>query len=56
MFSPLVVLLGYLVTVVEVTLEKVIHGKLKFAMVNGTANCDPQFSVYHGKPNSGKLP
>ena len=43
-------------SMVEVTLEKVNHGKLKFTMVNGTASGDPQFSVYHGKPNSGKLP
>ena len=32
---------------VEVTLEKVNHGKLKFTMVNGTASVTPQFSVYH---------
>jgi len=30
-------------TMVEVTLEKVNHGKLKFTMVNGTASLTPNF-------------
>ena len=31
------------VIMVEVTLEKVNHGKLKFTMVNGTASVTPNF-------------
>ena len=41
--SPLVAKNPHISILVEVTLEKVNHGKLKFTMVNGTASVTPNF-------------